>query len=692
MGKIRWLLFCLILGIAIALRFWHINNLPPGFYLDEAYEGIEAWRILTEPTYRPVFLTANFGVLPLNTYANALMFALFRLFGGEAGPVAMRVTAACFGVFGVCTLYGLADEIQRVSKAKLSTAFPFFAAITLAIMRWHFHFSRIGIEVILGPLLWAGSLWLLFRGRRTGYWLNFIGCGVLLAACIYAYQGIWIAPLLMCLVVLLLLSEGTQARNGLDQSKPFAFSSLSSFLQHNRAFMIGVALAAAIAFLLFIPFGLYTWQHPDIVTLRATQIVSIQGTDRDIQPSIWRSIRQTALMYIPLDQLGDLNVQHNIPGAPVLNIWQAMLFFIGLGLAIRRVRQPMYAIILLSLVGLLLPGAPTKHAPAFHRLLSACIPTALLCAIALDWFWQWPARISSRGWFAYIPWLKYTFRWIGVLLLIQGGITATYQYFVTWAALPALYYAFDEGLWQVSQQLAQTPPTLPIYITPKRATDPTLTFSLLTHQHPMPISFDGRHIFPLTAQVSTQPELYVVIERTDFRTRLLLPEVFPTAKVQREWFDRTGEVYARYYVRPAGAVPQRAPQHKVEVTLGDGIALAGYDVFPKVLHPGKILYLQLHWLVQAKPTADWTVATYVVARNAGGKPQVVAGYENKPGEESLPTTRWQAGWRILDEYQIQLPDDLALGKYVLQVGLTQANGKHLPPGDANVDLGKVKVK
>ena len=82
------LVLLLILVGAAALRLWRIDTLPPGFHFDESFEGLEAWRILTEPAYKPIFLSGNFGVAPLNSYANALMFWLFGLFGREAGPSA----------------------------------------------------------------------------------------------------------------------------------------------------------------------------------------------------------------------------------------------------------------------------------------------------------------------------------------------------------------------------------------------------------------------------------------------------------------------------------------------------------------------------------------------------------------------------------------------------------------------------
>ncbi|MCB0203107.1 MAG: hypothetical protein KDI03_23780, partial [Anaerolineae bacterium] len=129
----------LILFVATILRLWRIDTLPPGFHFDESFEGLEAWRILTDPGYRPVFLTGNFGVPPLNAYANALMFGLFQLFGGEAGPTAMRTTAAVFGVLGVVSVWALARELCALDGPMhgLSAAFPLFAAGALAVMRWH---------------------------------------------------------------------------------------------------------------------------------------------------------------------------------------------------------------------------------------------------------------------------------------------------------------------------------------------------------------------------------------------------------------------------------------------------------------------------------------------------------------------------------------------------------------------------
>ena len=210
--RLAILILAAIVLIAAALRLWRIDSLPPGFHFDESFEGLEAWRILTDPGYRPIFLAGNFGVTPLNAYANALTFALFGFLGGEAGPTAMRTTAAIMGVLGVLVVYALAAELRHLDPRRLTLAFPLLAAAVLATLRWHIHFSRIGIEPIFVPLLWAAATWLLLRGWRLQSWVSFAGCGLVLALAMYAYQGAWIIPFLMIPVVLhLWLSDGSRA-------------------------------------------------------------------------------------------------------------------------------------------------------------------------------------------------------------------------------------------------------------------------------------------------------------------------------------------------------------------------------------------------------------------------------------------------------------------------------------------------
>jgi hypothetical protein len=670
-----------ILLVAVGLRLWQIDRLPPGFHFDESFEGLEAWRILTDPTYRPIFLTGNFGVPPLNAYANALMFALFQRLGGEAGPTAMRVTAALFGILGVLAVYALAHELGQLPQRRLqlSPAFPLLAAATLALMRWHLHFSRMGIEPVIVPFIWAGSTWLLLHGWRTGHWRSFVASGVVLAAGMYTYQGAWVIPWLVLAITFDRLVEDKGARRLLHA--PAALWWLRPFY--------GLWLTGLVALLLCLPLGWFFWQNPDLLLLRPSQIVNLVDGATDANHSVWQALEATAKMFGPLGAPGDLDPRRNLPGAPALNLWLALPFYWGLGLSFWWIRHWASRFMLVGLVGLLLPGVFSEYAPHFHRILGAAAPAALLCALGLDWLWQ--TTWLSNGW---APGWRMGGRWLAVCLLVLGGITSARDYFVRWAALPDLFYAFDVGIWQLGNQMATLPTDTPLYLTPRSLDHPTLAFALQRSSpaRPAPVSFDGRHLLPLTAQTTNQSEFYVVIEHEDFRTRLLLPEVFPLARIHTELLDAQGQLYARVYERPAGVQSARLPQQALTAMLGDGIRLLGYDVQPAQLSAGEILYLQLHWLVDAPPAGDWTVFTHVLSREGSGAPKVVAGQDDRPGQGSLPTTHWQAGWRILDEYQIVLPLKLAAGEYRLEIGLYQSNGQQLPVGRSGLPLGAVTIE
>ncbi len=695
---LRLLIVLAILAVAAAFRLWRIDSLPPGFHFDESFEGLEAWRILTDPTYRPVFLTGNFGVPPLNAYANALMFGLFQLFGGEAGPTAMRVTAAVFGVLGVLAVFALGRELRRLEPA-LSPAFPFLAATVLAIMRWHVHFSRMGIEPVIVPLAWALATWLLLRGWRTGSWFSFLGLGVVLAACLYTYQGAWIIPFLVLFTALhLALVDRPRLR-------PRAVQLLA---------------AAGLALLLALPLAAFFLRNPDLLLLRPSQI-AITG-EQAAPTGFWQNTWATAKMFWPFGATGDLDPRRNLPGAPALSLWLAVPFWIGLGMAVWRIRQPAYGLLVVGLAGLVLPGLVSEYAPHFHRILGAAAPTALLVALPLAWLWSqaaerapWggskqpaghkspalqsppesqPRRFSFRSPFAFLLPL------LILALLIAAALTSARDYFVRWAKLPDLYYAFDVGLWDLGRWIAGQPAETPIYLTPRPADHPTLAFAWRPgiDGHGPPESFDGRHILPFTAQPPAQVEAYAVVEHEDFRTRLLLPQVFPDAASGPEFTDFDGQTYARVYTRPAGASPQYLPNQAVAALLGDGIRLAGYEVIPATPQPGGILFLRLLWAVDAQPTADWTVFTHVVEPAPGLTPgtvargsAVLAGRDAPPGAGSLPTSRWQPGWLIIDEYQIDLPADLAPGVYGLEVGLYQADGEQLLAPGAGVFLGTVEL-
>jgi hypothetical protein len=660
-----------ILLLAAFLRLWQIDTIPPGFHFDESFEGLEAWRILNDSSYRPIFLEGNFGVLPLNAYANAITFAVAGWMGGEAGPAAMRVTSALFGVLGVWAIFALGQEMRRRAPDLISPALPWLAAFSLAAMRWHLHFSRMGIEPILVPLAWALAAWLLLRAWRTASWWSYGALGATLAMSMYTYQGAWVIPFLIAINALHLLWA--------DRSKAN---------QRSRHWG-GLTLAGVVAVVGILPLAFFFSQQPDLLLVRPAQLAIVGQTDSPADSTLGDALWATAKMFGPFGSPGDLDPRRNLPGAPALNLWQAIPFYLGMAFALWHSRRPVMALPVVGLVGLLLPGMISEYAPHFHRVLGAAGPVALFCGLGLALIWRWLSSLHMMtvrlGFLAPV---------IVALLLIAGTLTTVQNYFVRWANLPDLFYAFDEGLWDLGQWVAAQQSGNPLYISPQGDNHATLAFAWRAQPRdetqatpPQPIRYDGRFIFPLSAGENQHPERYAVIVHEDFRTPLLLPEVLPDAAIEYEVHDPAGAPYAQVYRRPVASTPARSPRIPLEVQVGDGISLVGYDLLPEPIQVGGSLYIQYHWQVTEPPTADWTVFSHLL--DDGGN--VVAGFDSQPGRGSLPTSRWQPGWRIFDEYELVLPADLPPGTYTVRMGLYGVDGSTLPATGMGVELGRVTL-
>ena len=76
--RLDWLLLLAVFAVAVFFRLWQQGQVPPGFNFDEAYESLEAHRVLTQPGYHPIYFTGNWGITPLEIYLTALAFRIRR--------------------------------------------------------------------------------------------------------------------------------------------------------------------------------------------------------------------------------------------------------------------------------------------------------------------------------------------------------------------------------------------------------------------------------------------------------------------------------------------------------------------------------------------------------------------------------------------------------------------------------------
>lgn len=127
-------------------------------------------------------------------------------------------------------------------------------------------------------------------------------------------------------------------------------------------------------------------------------------------------------------------------------------------------------------------------------------------------------------------------------------------------------------------------------------------------------------------------------------------------------------------VRDTDSAPK--PQHRVTYTLGDAIALCGYDV-----HLDETLTVTLTWAAKATPSQDYNV--FVHALDETGN--IIAQHDGPPVEGRCPTMWWLPGESVRDPHILPLPANathLRVGMYdprtLTRLPAYDDNGARLP--------------
>jgi 4-amino-4-deoxy-L-arabinose transferase-like glycosyltransferase len=191
-GKLTfWLELALVVAlsaVAIFLRYYRIDQVPPGFNSDEAVGAVGALETLRSGM--KLYYAGQGGGGALGFYVAAIAFALF-------GPsvATIRGTAAFGGVVSVVATYFAVREMFRPSvgpgRARLLAA---VATLGLATSLWHTMSSRVAFAAIGVPFLQMPSIYFLWRGLNTGRRIHFVVSGVFLASLMYIYMSGSFAP------------------------------------------------------------------------------------------------------------------------------------------------------------------------------------------------------------------------------------------------------------------------------------------------------------------------------------------------------------------------------------------------------------------------------------------------------------------------------------------------------------------
>jgi hypothetical protein len=278
-----------------------------------------------------------------------------------------------------------------------------------------------------------------------------------------------------------------------------------------------------------------------------------------------------------------------------------------------------------------------------------------------------------------------------MLLAIGGGLVCSamdtyHDYFMTWGKEHGLYYSFDVGMVSMAEYVGRLPRSEKVYLSPIWATHPTIVFTL--GEKGRLKSYDGRlcQVLPGHSEGATT---YLVVVREDGRSPALLQRHWPQGDVVEEFFDWEGGSYAVAYRVPPGSGMAVEPQHLLAVNLDDKVRLLGYDLNAESYKSGEVIGLTLYWQALTAMEKDYTVFTHLLGSyNTLTNGPLWGGHDSRPCGGTYPTTVWEAGEIVIDEYGIPIQADAPPGEYQLEVGMYHlATMERLPVLD---DSGAVR--
>ncbi|MGH2541667.1 MAG: glycosyltransferase family 39 protein, partial [Ardenticatenaceae bacterium] len=198
-----WAALAAILLLGLLVRLYNIDELPAGFWYDEAVNLITAARFQQDPGSIPVFIAAKSVLYFLPTAV------LIGVLGQE--PEALRIVTAAFSVAGIFALFLLV-------RLTLGNAPALLAAFVLATMRWDINFARIGMVPATMPLFTALAAYLTLRALKTQRLSDFGYSGFVVGLGLWFYSGFQIFPIVIGAILLhhILLQRPDLRRFGLQ--------------------------------------------------------------------------------------------------------------------------------------------------------------------------------------------------------------------------------------------------------------------------------------------------------------------------------------------------------------------------------------------------------------------------------------------------------------------------------------------
>lgn len=639
--RISWLgwLALAFLGIALGLRFFALDQFPPGVQHDEVFVANFAQTILQG--HYPIFFELNRGNEPLFMYFTAGMFKLF----GET-VWALRGAAALCGFGAIVLTYFFARDIfsfefenPRAPTEAARTRGAFIAFVTVAGVTfafWSLYESRIGLHTISVYLFAVATFYAFWRGwTRCQSWLILFS-GALAGAATYTYRSGLFVPFALL---------------------AFICYTLIFYRKQWQKIWWTIPLTIMLAALIYAPLFQFITAHPETALARLGDLSGDMDALRQGNPA--PMLTNVAKVFGMFGVSGDPEWRYNVAGRPIFDPLWAVLFYAGLGVALWRFRRAAYAFVLIWLAVMLLPSILSGSDLSQHRAVGAIGAAFILPALPLD-------EIRT---FAFKRWGRNGNIAVGaavallILLAAVGGINA---YFVTWTNNPEVRLIQRADLATAARWLDEHQGDARALVSAEFANDLDRgSFNLVARKQNRAQFFQGADTFALPANA----DAFVVDTRSgpiadSFRAKFF--QDAPT--LETTLADGTPEV--RIYKLTAQQFQTwRAAraENTIARTTDDQIKIQAVDLADA--KSGETLDAQLWWQITAPRATDADGLQWVGALTDAN------GYEwSDAASLGYTPSQWQRDDLVVTRLSLAVSPDAPPQDYTLNLRLASAHG------------------
>lgn len=445
MQRRAWLLLLIVTALALTLRIYRLDEVPPGFFRDEAAIGVDAQSVaetgkdIHGARYPVLFRALDDWKHPLYVYGAV---ASVRALGPT--KLAVRLPAAVFGAATVFLLALLALELTRDPRVAIASA------LFLAVTPWHVQYSRMAWESVTLGFSIVLALFLFFRARRLGGSWRHALAGAAFGLALYSYTAAkLLVPAFLVALAAIEKRDAKWIRFVADRVRrqaekapappiPIAPSEppvpVPAVSRRDGVFL-------AVAFLLVVaPMIWVQAEHWDDIQTRF-RAVSVFREENPLLAA-WRSyVAHLSPRFLFLE--GDANARQGLPGFGGLLVATAPLCAIGLLRAFARMEPEDLILVAWTAIYPLGATLTSEGIPHASRSFLAVPLFALLAGSGLALVLDRLEGTRSRAVAATV---------VLALALGNAGV-ALRSYFLEYPGIPAVVSAWDGGVQELTRAL-----------------------------------------------------------------------------------------------------------------------------------------------------------------------------------------------------------------------------------------------